>query len=122
MIKFLLVGAVDGVGTQVRFNYLYQIAVNSSNENILYIADYSNSRIRRCDTTNRTNTIVTYFMFINTPSGLVLNSDLKYLFSTSHNLNQLFKIQVSTATIIATYGSKYYLTNSYDFVSLTVII
>ena len=103
----MLAGAVDGVGAQVRFSNIMDIALNTSNENIVYLAGYYyNNAIRRCDSTNRNQTKVTTFKSISYPTGLVFSPDLKYLYCASHTSLQIYKIEVNTATIIATYGSK----------------
>ena len=95
------------MGSQVRFNNIHQSALNSSNENILYISDYSNDRIRRCDARNRSATIVTTYMSsgINAPKGLIFSADMQYLYYSSFITNHLFKIQVNSATVVGTYGS-----------------
>ena len=112
MINNLLAGNVNGIGTQARFDGLNQIVANSSNNNILFVIDSNNNCIRRCDATTRAQTAVTTFLNssdLNNPIGLVISSDLKYFYCSSQNGNRLFKIDISTATIIATYGTcKYY--------------
>ena len=80
--------------------------MNSSNDDIIYVSDFSNSAIRRCDSTDAIGTQVTTLLNgLESPVGLVFSLDLKYLFCSSANLNYLYKIQISTGAIIVTYGS-----------------
>ena len=69
------------------------MAVNTSNENILYFTEPSNNCIRRCDMTNKTGTLITTFFFgaLGNPVGLIFSSDLKYLYCSSFNYHQIFK-------------------------------
>ena len=74
------------------------------------MADFNNNKIRRCDATNRTSTLVTTYKSLSSyPIGLLFSSDLKYLYCSLIYSNQIKKIEVSTATIIATYGTGKYL-------------
>ena len=106
MIDFSTGGASDGVGSQAGFTNIWDIALNTSNENIIYLAAYDNNAIRRCDSTNRNQTKVTTYKSLGGPTGLVFCPDLKYFYCESYISFQIYKIEVSTAVILATYGSK----------------
>ena len=81
--------------------------MNTSNENILYLATHLNNAIRRCDSTNRNQTKVTTFKSITGPTGLVFSPDLKYLYCATNTMYLIYKIDVNSTAIIATYGSKF---------------
>lgn len=47
-----MAGYADGVGTVARFNDVYGMALSEA-ENLLYITDYINHRIRTCSTSGK---------------------------------------------------------------------
>jgi sugar lactone lactonase YvrE len=98
-------GNADGVGSLARFTAIYQIAMNTSNENIIYLADSDLNRVRKCDSTDSANArVTTYFTDLNHPIGLVFSLDMKYLYMTCSNTPQIFKLELRSRTVIASYG------------------